>query len=249
VPDIRVGFTTDRAAADAVAVVRITSRGKLVTLEVPGPSAEGTGSLVVDGQEPIVFDARLGGSTRVELAVVDGVARAFVAGREVAESNVPVTGSRRNRAEVGGRGGEFVLRALTLDEDVFYRAADGGLSRFEIPADRFVMLGDNSKNSEDSRLWRGRTFHVEGREDPLIAADYSPALSGGQTRNVVRKGGRVSFVDADGLPRDLAASSITSEEPREHMPFVHRTDLVGRAALIFWPMPPFGSSFRPRLLP
>ncbi len=249
VPDLRVGFTAAESAADTVAVARITSRGKRVVLEVPGVGAEATGSLTVEGGETIPFDARLGSSTRVELAVADGVARAYVAGREVAHASVPMTGGRRIRAEVGGRGGEFVLRALTLDEDVYYRVLDGGLSRFEIPADSYVMLGDNSKNSEDSRFWRGRTFHVAGRDEPLVAADTSPDLSGGLLRNIVRKGGRVTFVDADGLPRDLAKSDITSEDPPQPMPFVHRRDFVGRAALIFWPVPPFGSSFRPRLLP
>jgi len=251
VPDLRVGFTADEAADDAVAVARVTSRGHLVTLEVPGDGADSPGSLTVGDGQPVLFDARLRATaTRIELAVVDGVARGYVAGREVAQAEVPVTGGRRNRAEIGGSGGEFVLRAITLDEDLYYRSARGGVTAWKnIPADRFVVLGDNSKNSEDSRLWRGRTFHVEGRDTPLIAHDFSPDLSGGQTRNVVRRNGRVRFVDADGLPRDFPASAITSEDPPRSMPYVHRSDLVGRAAIIFWPVPPFGSSFRPRVLP
>jgi signal peptidase I len=250
VSDLRVGFTADRAADDAVAVARVLSRGRLVTLRVPGAGSDSPAELAVEGGETVALDARLAGATRVELAVADGVARAFVEGREVATVTLPAEKGRRNRAEIGGSGGELVLRNVTLDEDVYYRALDGGTSRWvDIPADRFVVLGDNSKNSEDSRVWAGRTFTVEGREAPLIADDWSPDLAGGRVRHVVRKGGRVTFVDADGLPRDLPASSITSEEPREPMPFVHRNDLVGRAALIFWPVPPFGSSFRPRLLP
>ncbi len=247
VADVRVGFDAEPVDPAAVAVLRVLSRGHVVTMEVP---ASGDGAVLrgIEGEE-VRFAATLGKRARVELAVADGLARAIVDGRELASLKMPAVGAGRNRAEVGARGGELVLRVLRLHEDVYYATTPSGTNAFETGSDQYVMLGDNSRNSADSRLWRGRSFRVEGREHPYVAEDMSPDLSGGQVRNVVRADGRVRFIDSDGLPRDIAASSIVEEIPPAAMPYVPRADLVGRAALIFWPVPPFGSSFRPRLIP
>jgi signal peptidase I len=245
VHDVRVGFDAAPASDDSVAVLRVKTRGRMVTMEVP---VSGSGSLQLEGEDAIPLKATIAGGARVELAVADGLARALVDGGEVGRLEVPAVGSGRIRAEVGGRGGELTLSALRLEEDVEYVGNDG-LTEFDVPEGSYVVLGDNSRKSEDSRMWRARAIHVEGRDEPFIVETSSTDLAGGLVRNLVRKGGRVRFVDADGLPRDIAASDIVREEPPTPRPYVRREDMVGRAALVFWPVPPFGSSFRPRLLP
>ncbi len=246
VPDMRVGVTTSAAAADARALVRITTRGTDVTLDVPG--GEGA-TLRVAGEEPVAVDARLGETTRLELAVADGIARAYVDGREVARAEVPVVGAGRSGVAVGAAGGGLRLDDLRLDEDVYYSTAPGGTNVFDVPEDGYVMLGDNSRNSEDSRLWRGRSVRVKGHAEPFVFEETSPDMTGRHVQNLVHANGRVRFVDSAGFARDVAEADIVEEGPLRPMPYVGRADIVGRAALIFWPVPPFGSSFRPRFLP
>ena len=248
VHDLRIGCDVAPAGDDAVAVLRVTTRGCVVTFELPGPAAGGAATLHVAGGEPLALDAVLGPRTRVELAVADGLARAVVDGREVGRAEVPSVGAGRARAEVGARGGEVVLSALRLEQDVEY-VGGGGLTKFEVPPGCYVMLGDNSRHSEDSRKWRAGTIEVAGRDEPYVVERHSTDMAGGLVANIVREGGRVRFVDAAGLPRDVAAADIVREEPPTARPYVRRDDIVGRAALIFWPVPPFGSAFRPRLLP
>jgi signal peptidase I len=248
VHDVRVGFDAEPVGDAAVATLRVTTRGKRVTMTVPAPGSDVAATLQL-GDEPVVaLDAGIGTGARVELAVADGLARALVDGREVGQVDVPSVGGGRIRVEVGGSGGELVLRNLRLEEDVEY-VGDGGLTAFDIPEGGFVVLGDNTRNSEDSRMWRAGAIHVKGRDEPYVFEPSSPNLSGGQVRNLVREAGRLRFVDSDGLPRDLDADDVTSQDAPTNRPFVRREDMVGRAALIFWPVPPFGSSFRPRLLP
>ena len=43
-------------------------------------------------------------------------------------------------------------------------------------------------------------------------------------------------------------SSRSGSKVQSSLPFVHRSDLVGRAFFIFFPTPPLGD-FRPRFLP
>jgi len=243
--DLRVACTVTPDDESARVVARITTRGTDVTFTCGG---DGQGSLTVEGAGELSFPATLSGSTRVALEVADGYARALVDGVSLALVQVPRGSGRKNGAAVGGSGGAMDISRVVLARDLAYLPAADGTSSWTVPEDAFFMLGDNAKQSEDSRAWSGRSFRVRGRDEPLVAADFLPNLQGGQVANIRRTREELRFTDRHGVARRIAREDILGEEGPTPMPFVPRANLRGRAALIVFPFPPFGS-WRPRLLP
>ena len=107
------------------------------------------------------------------------------------------------------------------------------------------MLGDNTNNSRDSRRWDANVITtLDGRE---FIADGNIKLENGRSiRNFDTVDGRYEFLDSTGIKRSIPVEE--AEIKRRQLPFVHRSELVGRAFFTFFPVPPFGD-FRPRFLP
>ncbi len=243
VGDVRIAFTARTTDAAAVAAARITTRGVPVVLEVGG---EG-GTLTVGDDPPVEVSTGIGAATRVELQVADGLVRALLDGHEVARAETAVVGTGRNRVEIGGGSGEVRFTEVRLDEDIRYALPASGLSVFDTPADGYVVLGDNTTNSEDSRMWTARPVRLTSGETYWVAPSV-PDETGERVSNLSRAGGRVRFKDVDGVPRDFAAAEVTEIGRPEARPYVRRSHVLGRAALLYFPIPPLGG-WRPRLLP
>ncbi len=244
-PDLRVAFTAEPDDDSARVIARVITRGTEVTFEC---GSNGKGRLSVGGQAEAEFSAAVSGSTRVALEVADGVARALLDGAVVGELDVPRGSGRKHGAAVGGSGGAMNISRVVLAQDLFYLPAADGTFAWTVDPDSFFMLGDNAKQSEDSRAWTGRSFRVRGMDEPLVAADYLPNMQGGQDANIRRTSKELRFIDRHGVARSIPRADVLGEEGPTPMPFVPRANLRGRAALIVFPFPPFGS-WRPRLLP
>jgi hypothetical protein len=147
---------------------------------------------------------------------------------------------------VGARGLRATIRNLVAENDVQYSK---GPRSWDIPADGYLMLGDNTDWSRDSREWNanevvtkdGRTFVA-----PVQARLSEDDLSD-RTVWRPRGDGGVDFVDSHGIERHLSKDEIAEIRPNVPQPFARRDDLVGRAFFVFFPFPPFGD-FRPRFL-
>ena len=184
----------------------------------------------------------------VELEYVDGHLYAHVDGTRVAllADGRTFAETRDTEGEqfveLEAEGGPLEVLGMRIDRDLRYEnswdanpaARRGGLT---VPADSYFMLGDNTRNSSDSRRWRLVTQHlIDGR---TIQYDYSSApdyLDADFDADRTPK----QVVDADGLVRHWYEEDEDPERgsETEAAPFVHRDLIVGRAFLVFWPWSP-----------
>jgi len=230
-------------------VLIIDAHGKSVTLSLPygGASAPEDGSVEVEGGASEQLAVRVKRAATLELTVVEGVAEARLDGRLIARLPAPVEGRGRPRVRFGASG-KMRFPRIRVERDIIYEAK--GTALFEnIPDDAFVVLGDNTKGSHDSRLWQAREYHLTGRQKPIVATLSAPdPETGKEVPNVRRKDGRYALTDVDGVRHEFAAAQL-ERTVAVKLPYVRRRHLLGRAALIHWPWTVHEAGFRPRVLP
>ncbi len=141
------------------------------------------------------------------------------------------------RMEVHG-GEKKDLRAYPLGED------DGDLY---IPPGNYVMMGDNTQNSHDSRLWTSYVYRVKDRPEPiecdvLATSEYDDKNTGKVQDLLGLESPPAIAIEADqyGNPHALSRRDLVETELRDS-PFVDEKFIVGKAFWVWWPV---GRSFR-----
>lgn len=141
--------------------------------------------------------------------------------------------------EVVGAGG-VVVSDLALDRDVHYRTTNGRPRQtFDVPLDGLFVLGDNTQNSSDSRLWRaarvrlpdGRTTYVDVSNHLRLTLHDAEGVRPEPIRDFVDIYGE-HYVFPSGPPAEL------SEVEEGRFSFVPRRLLLGKAFCVFWPIWP-----------
>jgi signal peptidase I len=117
----------------------------------------------------------------------------------------------------------------TLSRDIHYERKGRG-DGIVIPPDSYFMLGDNSRNSKDSRVWGVRIYEM--KDGTTFRYDDSEA----ETRpRAGPEPGTLVFTDHEGIVRTIKEDSVERERS-EMAPFVPAKNMVGRAFFIFWPL-------------
>ena len=121
--------------------------------------------LAHDGGHPPVAAAGLrfhtGATYHVEFAFVDRRASLAIDGDEVvtpldlpAEPPGPARrGGVSRPVQVGAAGASVVVRNLRIFRDIHYLGVGRGAAGWRLGPDEYFLLGDNTSNSHDSRLW------------------------------------------------------------------------------------------------
>jgi len=249
-PDMRATFDVDAGKlGDGAVLVRLEAQKRRVELEARRDAMW----LTAPGMEKTKLDVPgLGtGATHLSFAVADRVVRVAIGGRlkaRIETADAPNVDAPLERASIGVTGGTARIAKIRLEHDLQYTRGYGPADAWDIPAGCFLMLGDHTAQSKDSRAWTGRVFRL--RDGSEIVADRESVRlddNGSSVPTVHDLGDHYVILDSYGVERHVAKSDVESDrtEPR---PFVRREDLVGRAFLMFFPFPPFGE-WRPRVLP
>jgi signal peptidase I len=135
------------------------------------------------------------------------------------------------------RGLAATLTDVRIDRDLYYDAnKPNPLQVWKVPEDHFLVLGDNTRASKDSRAWKVGRVHL-GNGDvitwevpPDSDVPGQPYLPGPDDGKIVVR------ADVDGLVRTFDGREVTRTEPHVPYPFVSRDHLIGRAFAIFWPI-------------
>jgi signal peptidase I len=185
---------------------------------------------------------------RLGFSVSDRIARVYLDGRQIASfahADVTNDGLEQGKVRIGARDLAATVRDVVGENDVQYTRT--GDQEWDIPDDAYIMLGDNTGSSRDSRLWTANVVRTkDGRE---FVAPTTARVTEEREETVfrMRPDGGVDFIDSYAIPRSFAASEIEEIRREVHEPFARRADLVGRAFVIFFPFRSAGE-FRPRLL-
>jgi len=140
----------------------------------------------------------------------------------------------------GIRSGEAQLRPLSLHRDIYYVAE--GQTRFIIPNGHYILLGDNSASSADSRSWRRVAIRVARTGEVLHgdAQGVTPTSILLHDRNPwPEPDGTWTFADCIGNLHEFSAPHEWSEVGTWPTPYVKREWIIGRGMCVVAPMTRF----------
>ena len=258
VGDLRVDGEIEAAAACARLVVTLHEGAREYRFELPGPAApEGARPrIAVSGLDPAdgglagpleaAADApqRLGAGDATCFAVqnMDDELLLEWDGEPLLRLEVPPARDQRSYvtlALVPAPDAPADALLAEIDEpmvhrDIYYTTLGTRETEWYVPADHYVMLGDNTQDSSDSREWSLARLEWPGVEGVLRGNNL-------QNKNPFTvlhgPGGAVTwFRDEWGELRFAPAAAVAKASPPvENAPFVPRELVTGRALVVFWP--------------
>jgi hypothetical protein len=169
---------------------------------------------------------------------VDDLLELEVDGEVVVTLEISSAAERTCTVSLVTEGGGAEFTDLGVARDIYYTSAGQRTTSWEIPADHFVMLGDNTQDSSDARDWNLTRFEVttedsqtelvrgnnRGTENPIIVADEQ-----GKATVFMQD----EFGERWVFPRDTARSLGPVG-----LSLVPRSLIRGRAVLVVWPLAP-----------
>ena len=226
-------------------VVELREGEMLHSFEIPGPgaSADATLRIVSTGggperktELPAPWHLAAGKSISFGAQNMDDLLELEVAGHALA-LEIPGTSNQASSItlRVEGEGADF--SGLEAYRDIYYTSDTVKQSEFKIPAGCYVMLGDNTQDSSDSREWTFAKYKWPGSGEAWVRGNWR---SNNENPFVVEggdKGAEIFFRDEWGELHRFQREGST-QGPPEGAPYVSRSQITGRAVLVFWPMVP-----------
>lgn len=257
VGDLRFDARVEASAACQALIVRIFEGGREYRFELPGPAAEAdarprivrSGGVPANG-EPREESAaaeprrlRAGKRERIAVHNLDDRLALEWNGKELCALEVPPAVDQRAYVELElvaapGSAADAPLADLRdpmVYRDIYYTTQSSRMARWYIPAGHYVMLGDNTQDSSDSREWSLARLTWPGVEGPLRGNNL-------HTKNPFTlhgtPGGPTTWFRDEWGELWTAPSRLVgkAQPPVENAPFVPRDLVTGRAVLVFWPL-------------
>lgn len=258
VADLRLTGEVTALAGTKQIVVELREGRQLLRFVIPGPAADAAARPIVRAAETATTDTapaeaaaaapwKLEAGRSVSFAAqnVDDQIRLEIDGDVVVALEIPPSSNQASSftLRVEGEGADF--DDLETWRDIYYTSGTKG-REFRIPAGHYVMLGDNTQDSSDSREWLFSNYRWDGpgSDGEFVRGNFFPPsprdpLNGNpiQVQGGVL-GPRVFFRDEWGEMHTFIAKPGTLGA-QEEAPYVARELVVGRAVLVFWPLWPF----------
>ncbi|MDP6410859.1 MAG: signal peptidase I [Planctomycetota bacterium] len=132
---------------------------------------------------------------------------------------------------VEGEGAD--LADVQVARDIYYISDNRKISRWKIPAGHYVMLGDNTQDSSDSREWTWRSYDLPGTG--VVRGNLRLNEENPHTVKGLPGGPEVWFRDEWGERHHWKAADARQLDDTE-APLVPRRLITGRAVVVFWPL-------------
>ncbi len=261
VGDVRVSGEVRALSGTERFVIELTEGRRTYEFRVPGPAAPADEAAEIrvrdsaDSTERVERAAgvRLAADRRVAFAAENLDDRLTLALDGEAVLALDIEPSARQEATItlgiDGAGGE--LEGLEVERDIHYLPPEGMTTwTVAIPPGHYVMIGDNTHDSADSRLWEAKTFLFDDRGASADGASARSSIRGNfRTTNenptMTGVGGPLRFRDEWGEIHWFAPDTIAGETLQPvASPFVPRELIVGRAIAVFWPLKPMKRLWR-----
>ncbi len=254
VGDVRVEGELRALPGTTAITIELTEGQRTYTFRLPGPAAPAESAPELKVRDAATASER---SERGESMRLSGRELSFAAenlddrlaleldGQVLLSLEIDPSPHQEASVTIGVEGQGAELADLRVLRDIYYLAPEARLSwSIEIPERRYVMLGDNTQDSADSRLWKAKSY--------VVRPDREPEDSGLVTiRGNSREGGEnpsfgklpdgssaVRFRDQWGEVHWFARQAIGQETLPGNEPLVPRELVLGRAVAVFWPLKP-----------
>ncbi len=234
-------------AEEGVELVRLelSEGARRYAFVLPGPHAgpaDAPTIRVQEGEQPLEsargepWHLAAGRWTDVAAINLDDRLALVVDGEELCALEIEAQSGRGSGAALALEGGPATFRDLMVDRDIYYTGARHGSSwEVEIPERSYVMLGDNTLDSADSRDWESVRMEFPGSGERVSQRGNFRGNDENPTRN--RALGLTRFRDEWGeehwFPTAEERQSLQSPQP-----LVPRELIQGRALAVFWPIKP-----------
>lgn len=243
------------AAADAAPEIR--QRDGSVLLE---PGTKGPTEVTVKA-EPMRLKA--GTSYAFAAQNLDDQLRFELDGEVLYEMEIAANPNQASSLHIETSGGTVAFEDVMVYRDIFYTSA-GDVHDTFIPAGEYFMMGDNTQDSSDSRMWQlirleqllpdGSTEILRGNHragngmnsQSDFTNDINPMVS---AMSDLENGPVTWFRDEWGELHHFYPGESQNARPLTiSAPFVPRDHILGRAIAVFWPIRPFDGIWRQKLV-
>jgi signal peptidase I len=255
VGDLRLTGSVEALAGCRAVQLELREGDSRYLFELPGPAAPEDArpgilveSLRPTATEPIAHvrtDAprRLATGRGVDFAVqnMDDRLTFEIDGEEVLALDVApaVDQSSWFQLHCIGEGADFT--DLEVYRDIYY--LDYGEGQWTIPEGSYFMLGDNTQDSSDSRLWVLQSWRLPGSEgDGVVRANFIESFDPNQRHPVAVTGdpirGTMIWLRDEWGELHVFPQASAERLGFENASFVPRNLITGRAVMVFWPYAP-----------
>jgi len=179
-----------------------------------------------------------GSSYSVAVENLDDMLSLELEGEKLLSLEIPAATDQASRISLRVVGGDVIFDDVRVYRDIYYLSDRVKVSEWYIDEDNYVMLGDNTQDSSDSREWTLARYHLPGVEG-VVEGNYR-----GQEENPQRvPGGPMGtmffFRDKWGTMHSALDSERRNAEPTNVLNSqVPKKLITGRALIVFWPFKP-----------
>ena len=258
VGDVRLEGEVCVLAGTTEVSFELTEGQRTYAFVVPGPDAPAEAEIVVRIRDSATSSERvergqhhrLAAGERVAFAVENLDDRLALELDGETRLTAEIEASARQEASitlgVSGAGADF--EELRVSRDLWYTTPEDRASwSVTIPPGHYVMLGDNTQDSADGRLWRAKTYTYRppGSETPVQArGNYREGGENPSFGRLLDGTPAIRFRDQWGEIHWFARTAVTEESLPGNAPLVPRDLILGRALAVFWPIRPFDRLWR-----
>lgn len=239
VGDVLLQYRARPETEDTVLLAEIRESDNIFRLEMPAGEAPRILHSTIDttSGRPVVSagteigrarddDAtKVGERYRIDFYYIDGAICLDIDGSELlrVEHSIEVMRRAQNHVRFGVARGKASFRDVRMYRDL-YHTTQGPSTYVTIPEDKYFVLGDNTLQSKDSRLWNITEIEHDGRTIYFDEDD----------RAARKIGNTIMFPDIYGQPYEISGYR-QKKSLRKPSPFVPEEYILGKAFSTFWP--------------
>jgi signal peptidase I len=269
VADLRLAGRAKALEGELMLEIELQDGSNRVFFELPGPAAPAEARPAIRLEQRSPLGSRVGEAQRFEASNawrlptgrrrswrvenIDDRARLWIDGELLASAELPPQEEADSRVRIASRGAGVDLSELMLWRDIHYLTGEKH-AEYQIPPGQYLVLGDNTQDSSDSREWsfvryQRSSADPESPEPELLRGNFrqgqNPLFLGNVTWLEDEWGERhaLAVEGAPKPPADQPTEAVRGTSP-EAAPFVPRELIVGRAIAVFWPLRPLEGLYR-----
>jgi len=252
VGDLRVEGEVEALAGCERVVVELREGSRKYSFVLPGPAAPADATLRVEAEamvttfgsdlvQPRVAEGdsawRLEAGESVEFSVqnMDDLLTFEVEGQPLLELEIPAASDQASTVFLHVEGEGADLEDLMVYRDIYYIGDSMKRAEWQIPEGHYVMLGDNTQDSSDSREWMLARIQHPAEGGPVYRGNFRGNDENPRTVPGMPGGAMQWFRDEYGELHNWRLADARTLSP-EGVPFVPRELITGRAVVVFWPI-------------